>query len=243
MHRYDANPYIAARHEFDNVFSHLARGKRNWQLMAGVAMGLLAIMAIAYIRLASSARITPYVVEVDRLGRAAAFGPAEALKVTDRRVVIAQLTQFIRNVRSIAPSDGIQREFIRQAYAFVDQRGAEFLNTYFADPTHDPRALRNQVTRLVEVSSVLAVPNTNEHAAQTNGSKLPSVWKITWTERTLPTTTGGSPTIAAWEGYVTIRVAPPTRTDGIQDNPLGVFITAITWTEINRGPVTAPPSP
>ena len=64
-----ANHIIAARDEFANAFGDLARGKRNWQLMAFALVGLLAMVTLAYVRLAASSRVVPYVVEVDRLGQ------------------------------------------------------------------------------------------------------------------------------------------------------------------------------
>lgn len=82
-----ANPYLAAREEFVSTFGDLARGKRNWQLAAFGLLALLGLVLAAYLRLSLGSRITPYVVEVDRLGQAVAFGPAEPLRATDLRVL------------------------------------------------------------------------------------------------------------------------------------------------------------
>ena len=65
---------ISARTEFANAFADLARGKQNWQLTAFWLLGLLTVIIVAYTRLAGSARVIPYVVEVDRLGQVAAVG-------------------------------------------------------------------------------------------------------------------------------------------------------------------------
>src|SRR2546421_3184715 len=87
---HEVNPFIAARHEFMNAFGDLAQGKRNWQVIAYALAGLLALVTIAYVRLAQSARVVPYVVAVDRLGQGAAVGPVDALKRPDERVVGSQ---------------------------------------------------------------------------------------------------------------------------------------------------------
>ena len=97
----EPNPYLAARAEFTSVFGDLARGKRNWQLAAFGLLGLLGFLLVAYVRLSFQSRITPYVVEVDRLGQVAAFGPAEALRPTETRIYVFQLALFVRNLRSI----------------------------------------------------------------------------------------------------------------------------------------------
>jgi type IV secretory pathway TrbF-like protein len=216
--------FLAARHEFENIFMNLARAKRNWQLVAFVLLALLGTVIVSYVQLASTSRIMPYVVEVDQLGRAVAFGPAEPLRVTDRRVTVAELVTFLKNVRTVVPSADAQRDLIRRAYAFVDQRGAAFLNEYFANPANDPRILGTRMTRLVELTSILPVPGALDATTST--------WKVQWTERELPTAAGTTARTTAWEGYLTTRTIPPQHADVIEENPLGLYITTITWTQI-----------
>jgi type IV secretion system protein VirB5 len=214
---------LAARHEFANAFGDLARGKRNWQLVAFWSLGLLAICMVAYIRLASSARVVPYVVEVDKLGQVVVAGEAEVMRAPEPRLIASQLAGFVRAVRTVLPASPpqVQADVIRRAYAFVDQgsSAAVMLNTYFADPSHDPRVLGQTVTRQVQVTSTLPVPSS-------------PTWKIRWTEMEFPLIAGSLTRATAWEGYVTVRLQAPTTADAVQDNPLGVFITSINWTQI-----------
>src|SRR5439155_7317140 len=65
----DGNPFLAARHEFMNAFGDLARGKRNWQLIAYALAGLLALVPLADLRLPASSRGVPYIVQVHRPGQ------------------------------------------------------------------------------------------------------------------------------------------------------------------------------
>jgi type IV secretory pathway TrbF-like protein/type IV secretory pathway VirB9-like protein len=166
----------------------------------------------------SQSRVVPYVVEVDRLGAARAFGPAEPLRATDDRVIIRDLAGFVRDVRSVVADPLAQRDMVTRAFAFVDREAAAFLNIYFADPANDPRRLGRELTRLVEITGVLAVPGS---AAPSQQSPT-RTWKVSWTERTVPRAAGGLPSEAAWEGYFTIRVVPPTHVDErFTLNPLG----------------------
>jgi type IV secretion system protein VirB5 len=215
--------WLTARHEFANAFGDLARGKRNWQIIAFWSLGLLTVSVVAYVRLAGSARVVPYVVEVDRLGQIAAAGEAEVMRTPEPRLVASQLAGFVRAVRTVLPASPpqVQAEVMRRAYAFVDQgsSAAVMLNTYFADPSHDPRVLGQTTTRQVEVTSTLPVPSS-------------PTWKIRWTETEIPLIAGMLGRTTAWEGYVTVRLRAPTTADAVQDNPLGVFITSINWTQI-----------
>lgn len=214
---------LAARHEFANAFGDLARGKRNWQVAAFWSMGLLAVALLAYIRLADAARVVPYVVEVDKFGVVAAAGPADVMAAPEPRLVASQLAGFVRAVRSVLPASPpqVQADVMRRAYAFVDQSSpaATALNTYFADAAHDPRVLGQTLTRQVQVTSALPVPGS-------------PAWKLRWTETELPLRPGVATRTTAWEAYVTVRLRAPMTADAVQDNPLGVFITSINWTEI-----------
>ncbi len=215
--------FLTARNEFANAFGDLARGKRNWQLVAFWSLGLLTVCVISYIRIASSARVVPYLVEVDKLGQVMTAREADIMRAPEPRLVASQLAGFVRAVRTVLPASPprVQADMMRRAYMFVDQgsSAAVMLNTYFADPLHDPRVLGQTITRQVEIASTLPVPAS-------------PTWKIRWTETEYPLIAGMLTRVTAWEGYVTVRLQAPTTADAVQDNPLGVFITSINWTQV-----------
>ena len=220
----EANPFVAARNEFTNAFGDLAKGKRNWQVIAYALAGLLALVTIAYVRLVGSARVVPYVVAVDRLGQVATVGPADALKRPEERLMASELAQFVRAIRTVLPASAsaAQVELLRRGYAFVGPAAASFLNDYFAQPEHDPRLLGLRLTRQVDVASVLRIPNSD-------------VWRLQWTETERSTQPGGLTRTVAWESYLTVTVIPPTTPELLQDNPLGLSITTVNWTQVAQG--------
>lgn len=224
-----ANHIVRARTEFANAFGDLARGKRNWQLMAFGLTGLLTVVTLAYVRLAASSRVVPYVIEVDKVGQVAAVGVAERMQAPHQRLVASQIAQFLRSIRTVLPSaaSAAQAEMVRRGYAFVAPEAASFLNDYFASPANDPRVLGARLTRQVDVTGVLRVPNSD-------------VWRVQWTETERSTLPGGPVRTTAWEGYVTIRLAPPTNAETIQDNPLGLYVTSVNWTQVGE---TTPAGP
>jgi type IV secretion system protein TrbF len=220
-------PYLRGRAEFDSVFGDLAKGKRNWQLIAFASLTVAFILAGGIVALATQSRITPYIVEVDQLGRAQAFGPADQLRSIDQRLIVGQLARFVRDIRTVVGDPTGQADLIERAYDFVDQGASPFLNAYFTAPQNDPRILGKDITRLVEITSVLPLPTTTPGGAQTT-------WKLSWTETTLDRVGGGAPTEAAWEGYFTTRITPPATLDRITVNPLGLYITSINWTQLAK---------
>jgi type IV secretory pathway TrbF-like protein len=220
------NPYLAARAEFVSVFLDQAKARRNWQLAAFALLVLLGVVLSAYVRLASEARITPYVVEVDRLGQAVAFGPAERLARSEPRLIAYQLALLVRNLRTVSSDFEAEKRSLFAAYAFVAGAAHATLDAYFLDPAHDPRVLGRGSTRQVQVTSVLQVPGTES-------------WKVAWTETEQPRFVG-SPRTAAWEGYFRVETHPPKTTEAVLTNPLGLYVTEINWTQLS--PTTGDPT-
>jgi type IV secretion system protein VirB5 len=213
------NPYVTARSNFESLFRNQAKEKHAWKFVALAELAIVSALIIAYVQLASSSRVVPYVVEVDKLGQAIAFGPAEPLRGVDQRVLVRELSVLIRNLRSVTPDPGLQVRMIQDAYAFLDLPAAKFLNEYFAVPENNPRLLSQEITRSVEITSVLPIPNSDS-------------WKVQWTELERPRA-GSVSRSRAWEAYLTVRQSPPKNVETIQVNPLGMYVTGINWTQLN----------
>ena len=218
------------RREFVSAFGDLARGKRNWQVVAYVLGAILVLQTLSILRLAASAHAIPYIVQADRLGSLAAVGPAEPIRDPDARLVASQLADFIRSVRSVLPTiaASAQADLLRRGYALATPVAAAFLNSYLGEPAHDPRLLGARLTRDVQVTSALRIPDL----AGRKSAEGSQTWRLQWVETDRPLDAGDSTQVAAWEGYVTLQIVPPRSAEVIQVNPLGVRITSITWTRV-----------
>lgn len=208
---------LRGRYEFAQTFSNLAKGKRNWQLTAFISMGLLVATTLGLVMLATSSRITPYVVEVNELGQARAFGPAKQTDEASERIVIAELSSFIRNVRSVYSDPQAQRDMIYRAYAHANQGARTFLENYFSNPENDPRLLADDFSRTAQVQSVTRLPDSQ-------------TYKVQWRET--KHFDDGSTSASAWEAYLTVEQIPPQSADMMQYNPLGITVTDISWSKI-----------
>jgi type IV secretory pathway TrbF-like protein len=217
----EGNPYLAARRELESVFGDLARGKRNWQVMSFALAGLLGLVLVGYLRVSGEARVTPYVVEVDRLGQAVAFGPAERWRRTDTRLVAYQLALLVRNLRFVSSDLEAEKELLFAGYAYVTGAAHATLDEYFTNAANDPRVLGRSLTRQVEVTSVLQVPRS-------------STWKVSWREVERPRV-AGSERRTAWEAYLRVEMSPPRTVGGVLANPLGLYVTEINWTQVAQG--------
>ena len=79
------SPYLAARKEWDERYGDLISRARNWRAVAFL-FGAIALAAVGgMIVIAKQAKVVPYVVAVDSLGRVASAGLAEQTAATDDR--------------------------------------------------------------------------------------------------------------------------------------------------------------
>lgn len=202
------------RREWDDRYAGLAHGKRNWQL---AALGLLvvdALLSAGFIHLAGQSRITPFVVEVDRLGQAVAFGPAEQLRKTDERLIRYQLNLFVRDVRSVFADAEVQKTVINRAYAHAKDGALGFLNDHFKKSNPFLQAAEGTVA--VQVQSVLRLS--------------PTSWQVQWKEtRVAPA--GRVLSETSWQAVLGVEIVPPETTELLLVNPLGLYVTEINWTQ------------
>ena len=223
---------LRGRYEFARQFSDLARGKRNWQLVAFGSLALLALSVVGLVTLALQSRVVPYVVEVDALGRAEAIAPADAVPAVEDRVVTAALSSFVSNIRTAYPDPVAQRDAVYRAYAHVAGDARGYLESYFSDPANDPRQQGKGYRRAVEITNVLPVPGGVEGG--------PKTYRVQWNEREESPREGVRE--RAWEGYLSVTVAPPTTTEAVERNPLGVYVTDLSWSPLAPS-ATGPAAP
>ena len=137
-------PYQRAGQLWDERIGSARVQARNWRLMAFGTLAISGLMSGALIWQSLQSRVTPYVVEVDRLGEARAVSEAEAsYRPTDPQIAW-HLARFIENVRSVSLDPVLMRAQWLSAYDFTTQRGAQYLEVDESQ-TMDWETLRRKV--------------------------------------------------------------------------------------------------
>jgi type IV secretion system protein TrbF len=204
-------PYQAAQQCWDERIGSARVQAKNWRWMALFSLGIAMLLSAGLIWQASRATITPYVVEVDKLGQVKAVGAAtEAYRPTDAQVAY-HLARFIQNVRSLSIDPIVVRQQWLDAYDFATERGAATLNEYAR--TNDPFARIGQNTVAVEVTSVVRV---SESSVQ-----------VRWIERTY--TNGALTNTDRWTAILSLTVKQPRDEARLRKNPLGIYIDGLNW--------------
>jgi len=206
-------PFQKAAQVWDERIGSARVQARNWRLIAFGNLFLAAGLACGLIWQAARGMVTPWVVEIDKLGQAQAVGPAIAdYQPTDPQIAW-YLARLIENVRSLPEDPVIVRQNWLAAYDFVTDKGAVALNDYAR--ANDPFGKIGKVEVAVEISSVIRASSDS--------------FRIAWIERRYE-----NASLAAterWTAILTIVIKTPHDADRLRKNPLGVLVNAINWSK------------
>lgn len=206
-------PFQKAAQVWDERIGSARVQARNWRLIAFGNLFLAAGLACGLIWQAARGTVTPWVVEIDKLGQAQAVGPAIAdYQPTDPQIAW-YLARFIENVRSLPADPVIVRQNWLAAYDFVTDKGAVALNDYAR--ANDPFGKIGKIEVAVEISSVIRASGDS--------------FRVAWIERRYE-----NASLAAtehWTAILTIVIKTPHDAEHLRKNPLGVFVNAINWSK------------
>lgn len=204
-------PYQRAGQLWDDRIGSARVQARNWRLMAFGCLLLTAGTSAGLAWQSLQSRVTPYVVEVDRLGEARAVQAADvAYQPTDPQVAW-HLSHFITNVRSVSLDPVLMRRDWLEAYDFATRRGAQFLGEYARSAS--PFANVGERTVSVQVTSVVRASDKS--------------FQVKWTETAFER--GSQSGVSRWTAILTTVTRPPASADVLRKNPLGIYVDAIDW--------------
>src|SRR3954466_11275585 len=213
----ETSPYLAARREWDERYGNLITRARNWRTAAFLALLIATLETGGLIAFSMKAKTIPYVVAVDSLGRVLAAGPAEQASRANDRLKRAALFQWVSDLRTVTTDGVAQRKAIDRVYSMVANGSpaqVEIGDFYRSDPPYQ-RAQTKTVE--VDVKAVFAVSDRT--------------YQVEWTE-TVRGLSGQVESEDRWKGSYTIAVSPPTDERLIRMNPLGIYVTDVSWSKV-----------
>jgi type IV secretion system protein VirB5 len=206
-------PYQKAAQVWDERIGSARVQAKNWRLMAFGSLILSAGLVSGLVWQSTQGTVTPWVVEVDRLGQAQSVSPANSFyQPTDPQIAF-HLARFIENVRGLSADAIVLRQDWLRAYNFTTDRGAAALNDYAR--VNDPFAKLGKLQIAVEISSVIRAS--------------PESFRVAWIERRYDN--GQLVATERWTAILTIVIETPRDADRLRKNPLGVYVNAINWSK------------
>jgi len=206
-------PYQKAGQVWDERIGSARVQAKNWRLAFFGALALSGGLACGLVWQSARGTITPWVVQVDKLGQAQAVAPAAAdYQPTDPQIAW-HLARFIEEVRSIPADPVVLRQDWLDAYNYVTDKGALALNDFAR--TNDPFSKIGKTQVSVEVASVIRASDNS--------------FRVEWVERRYVDDALAS--TERWSAILTIVVQTPTDADRLRKNPLGVYVHALNWSK------------
>ncbi len=206
-------PYQRAAQVWDDRIGSARVQAKNWRLAFFGCLILSGGLAGGLLWQSARGTITPWIVEVDKLGETRAVAPADADWTPSDPQIAFHLARFVEQVRSIPADAIIVRQNWLRAYDFTTQGGALALNDYAR--ANDPFTKVGKQQIAIEVSSVIRAS--------------PSSFRIAWIERRYRD--GSLASTERWSAILTVVVQPPRDADTLRKNPLGIYINAINWSK------------
>ena len=211
-------PYQKAAQVWDERMGAARVQARNWRLMAFACLALAVGLAGGLVWQSAQSRITPYVVEVDKLGTVQTVGPAvQDYEPTDAQIAF-HLARFITNVRSLPIDPIVVRQNWLAAYDFATDRAAATLNAYARE--NDPFKSIGERSVSVEITSVVRGSDDS--------------FTVRWAEKTF--VNGSLAGTERYTGILSIVMQRPRTVQVLRKNPLGIYVHGLNWSrDLNPG--------
>ncbi|MBV1825391.1 MULTISPECIES: conjugal transfer protein TrbF [Acetobacteraceae] len=206
-------PYQRAAQAWDERIGSARIQARNWRLMAFGSLFLSAGLGVGLVWQSARGTITPWVVQVDRLGQAQVVAPATAGYMPADPQIAWYLAQFVHDVRALSSDPVVVRQNWLRAYDFTTTSGAQALNDYAR--LNDPFSRIGHEQVEVDIASVIRAS--------------PGSFRVAWTERHYRD--GAFTGTERWTAIVSVVLRPPRDADHLRKNPLGIYVSAINWSK------------
>lgn len=218
----DNNFVFNAKNQYNARISKLFEEYRFLQICVIISLliSIISLMGIIYI--GSKSKFIPYIVEVNKLGESIVVNKVDEGTIKDSRIIRAKIASFIKSLRTITNDVKIQRQFIYDSYHALN-RGDPAINKtndYYKNTNSNPFELGKQITREVEIISLL------EQSSNT--------YQIDWNEKTY-SHDGVLLYIKGYRALIKVYVIN-TAVDSVEQllkNPLGIFIEDYSITELS----------
>jgi type IV secretory pathway TrbF-like protein len=200
-------------------YMDLASDKRNWRIAFQITAALLAVSIGINANYVLTSKFVPFYVMVDQLGHVISVGPADAANPVDfKRVVRAEMAEWIENTRRVVSDQAAQKAFLRKSYARVDGAGAAKLklDEFIAN------------TKPFEAAAV----NTVEPEVKYTLPRTGNTFEVEW-EETRIAPNGQRIGSERWKGVFTYKIVAPTTESAIRANGAGFYITEFQWSKVN----------
>jgi type IV secretion system protein TrbF len=212
------SPYVAAQLKWDERYGDWIIRAKNWRIAAGMFAVIAIINGIGWYGAdARATHVRPYIAVLDKQGRQVASGFADGAPVATDQLTRISLGEWLGYLRMVSTDPQVQIDAWNHVKARLSDRSAAdvFVREFYRTNPPGNRAERGTVS--VQVRDVVPV---SDHTYQAD-----------WTETTRDLS-GSVKLTEEWRGFLGIGVDPPKDEAAARANPLGVYVTNLSWTRV-----------
>jgi type IV secretion system protein VirB5 len=215
------NPYLNGREEWLERYGNYIKRAAQWRLMAVFCLLLAAGSVAANVIMAAQYKVVPYIVEVDRIGQAAAVSRADLASPAPKRLIQAELANVIMNWRTVTADLDLQKKMVeRLSFFMAGSAKGQVRQWYEANNPFD----RAKEGKLVQVSiKGLPLPVSQDS------------WRVEWTETVRGHTGAVLVDPQTFEATLTVQLQPPATDAQVMQNPGGIAITGLSFSRVLSG--------
>lgn len=217
-HESSENPYLSVERKYLDRMGEFQQRERMWMYAAFLAFVSCIVLAAALAHEAQKSRVVPFVVEVNRLGKSVPVEPLEATTLSDDRIVKYMLAEWIRHARSVLADPILERKWMMFVHNHTVGAGRVFIDRYYGRMDRNPLIVGQKTLVDVEISQLF--------------KKSDRTWYAEWTE-TSWSIKGEKGETHKWQGFFSVEIVPPTTSNEIRENPLGQYLTYISWNRMD----------
>jgi type IV secretion system protein VirB5 len=211
------SPYLAARDEWNERYRDLIVAARNWRLLAVTSSMVALVAVLGLIVIGAKPKVIPYLVAVDNLGNVVSQGTAVQASVADDRLKRAALWSWVQDWRMVSSDATVEKNAIERVYAQIGNGTPAALR--ISDAYRDGSPLKLAQTETVSV-------NVRALYASSKDS-----YEVEWTE-TIFDLKGEQIGTQNYKGVITISIHPPDDEGLARVNPLGIYVTNVSWSKV-----------
>lgn len=204
--------YINARVAWDERYGDLIGRAQNWRAAFFAMTGVAALVGGSLLYEMHRSYVVPFVVAVDSLNNVVGEGFANESSVADPRLVRSRLLEYVEDTRSVSSDPLVMRGDITKAF----------------DMTANASPAENFLKQFYTTESPFEKTETTQVEVHNIASLTPTSYELTWTE-TNRDKVGNVTSKQEWKGVLGILIAPPKDEVTARRNPLGIYVTTITW--------------
>jgi type IV secretion system protein TrbF len=211
------SPYLAARDEWNERYRDLIVAARNWRLLAVTSSVVALVAVLGLIVIGAKPKVIPYIVAVDNLGKVVSQGTAVQASVADDRLIRAALWSWVQDWRMVSSDATVEKNAIARVYAQIGNGTPAAIRISDAYRDESPLKLAQTETVSVNVRALYASSKDS--------------YEVEWTETTFDLK-GEQVGTQNYKGVITISIHPPEDEGLARVNPLGIYVTNVSWSKV-----------